>query len=54
MLDRSSELAKLMRKMSGGNVPPTNNIKKIEVAPKQSPNIKPAKKCNSCSRKKKG
>lgn len=55
MLDRSSDLANIMRKLNGGNMSGGGNIKRVQVKPKTpaKSNIRPSKKCNSCSRKKK-
>lgn len=59
MLDRSSDLVNLMRKLNGGNMSGGGNIKKVQVTTKTNTtenksNIQPRKKCGSCSRKKKG
>lgn len=59
MIDRSSDLANLLRKIKGGNVSGNGNIKKVQVQSKDNSNnaknsIQPRKKCSSCSRKKKG
>lgn len=55
MLDRSSDLVNLMKKLNGGNM--SSGIKKVQVSPKANTtntksNIQPQKKCGSCSRKK--
>lgn len=54
MLDRSSDLSNLMKKMNGGTM--AGNIKKVQVIQKTTDKGKSpikTKKCNSCSRKKK-
>jgi hypothetical protein len=58
MLDRSSDLVNLMKKVNGGNMGNGSNIKKVQIVPKSNntgnkSSIQPRKKCSSCSRKRK-